>query len=342
MPTADSPTPPRVCAILLSYNCEGLVADAVGGLLQQDYAGPMAIAASDDASTDRTFDRLRDELARAGPDRPVQLFRRAANSGSKSAHFNDVLPKADGDILVSFDSDDVAEPSRIRRLVETFAASPHVYAVYSGFSQMDSAGRPLGGGFVPHPATHIGTARWFAKVDAYAAGATLAFRRSVAERFGPLAPDINEDVVIPFRASLLGECAYIDEPLVRVRRHAGSLTADHGRLVSLDAYRARMLLGIERARRSLQSRLADLRRAEEMMPGRLADFAELRLIAEESLRHAEWTAGLADSRLTARVAALARLLRARAYPDETMQNLALAVAPRAYLAYKRRALGITD
>ena len=329
-----------VSAVLLSYNCESFVADAVRSLLRQDYAGPMEIVASDDASTDGTFAILEAELAGAGTHRPVRLLRRTSNSGSKSAHLNDVFPGTAGKILVSFDADDIAEPSRVSRIVEAFAASPSIQAVYSSFSQMDPAGQPLGPGFVPHPASDTGTARWFARVDAYAAGATLAVRRPVIEQFGPLAPDINEDIVLPFRASLLGECVYLDEPLVRVRRHADSLTADHDRLASMAAYRARMLLGIERARRNLQSRLADIQRAEELMPGRSADFAELRRIAEESVRHAELTAGLLAPALWTRLAALSRLRRAGAYPDELLQHAALALAPGAYLAYKRRSLDV--
>jgi glycosyltransferase involved in cell wall biosynthesis len=331
---------PLVSAVLLSYNCEALVADAVRGILRQDYAGPMEIVASDDASTDGTFAILEAELAGAGAGRPVRLLRRTTNSGSKSAHLNDVFPRTTGEILVSFDADDVAEPSRVSRIVEAFAAAPSIHAVYSTFSQMDPAGQPLGSGFVPHPERTAGTSRWFARVDAYAAGATLAVRRPVIEQFGPLAPDINEDVVLPFRASLLGEVMYLDEPLVRVRRHAGSLTADHDRLASMAAYRARMLLGIERARRNLQSRLADIQRAGELMPGRSAEFAELRRIAEESLRQAEMTAGLLAPAISTRVSALWRLLRSRAYPDETLQHAALALAPAAYLAYKRRSLGV--
>jgi len=331
---------PLVSAVLLSYNCESLVADAVRGILRQDYAGPMEIVASDDASADGTFAILAAELASAGTDRPVRLLRRSSNSGSKSAHLNDVFPRTAGEILVSFDADDSAEPSRVSRIVEAFAASPSIHAVYSTFSQMDPAGRPLGNGFVPHPERGSGTSRWFARVDAYASGATLAVRRPVIEQFGPLEPDINEDIVLPFRASLLGECVYLDEPLVRVRRHAGSLTADHQRFASLTAYRARMLLGIERARRNLQSRLEDIQRAEELMPARAAEFAELRGIAEESVRHAEMTAGLLTPAISTRVSALWQLVRSQAYPDETLQHAALALAPQAYLAYKRRSLGV--
>lgn len=327
-----------VSAVLLSYNCESLVGDAVRGILRQDYDGPMEIVASDDASTDRTFDVLQAELAGAG--RPVRLSRRTSNTGSKGAHLNDVLPGTTGDIVISFDADDVSEPTRVRRIVAAFQAAPSVYGVYSNFMQMNPAGRPLGRGHVPHPATNVATCRWFARVDAYASGATLAVRRPVIEMFGPLASDVNEDVVLPFRASLLGECVYLDEPLVTVRRHAGSLTAGHDRFASRQAYRSRMLLGIEKARSSLRTRLADLRRAEQLMPSRSAEFRALERIADQSLRHAEMTADLIDPAFRTRVSALWGLIRAGAYPATTLHHAALAFVPGTYLAYKRRALAV--
>jgi cellulose synthase/poly-beta-1,6-N-acetylglucosamine synthase-like glycosyltransferase len=128
-PYGPTRTVPLVSAVLLSYNCESLVADAVRGILRQDYAGPMEIVASDDASTDGTFAILTAELASAGTDRPVRLLRRSSNSGSKSAHLNDVFPRTAGEILVSFDADDIAEPSRVSRIVGAFAASPSIHAV---------------------------------------------------------------------------------------------------------------------------------------------------------------------------------------------------------------------
>ena len=76
------------------------------------------------------------------------------------------------------------------------------------------------------------------------------------------------------------------------------------------------------------------------MPRHLADAAELRGIAEESLSHAEMTAGLLAPALTTRVHALWTLVRCGAYRDETLQHAVLALVPQAYLAYKRRSLGI--
>jgi glycosyltransferase involved in cell wall biosynthesis len=329
---------PTVSAILLSYNCAEFIAEAVRSVLDQQCV-PMDVHLSDDASCDGTFEILQAEVARySGPHR-VFLRRRVANAGSKSAHLNDVFSGTMGEILVSFDGDDVSEPFRVRRIVEAFAASSEVQAVYSGYSLIEAGGRRVGRGRVPHPPQHVDTRRWFARVDAYAAGTTLAVRREVVEKFGLLDPAINEDIVLPFRASLLGEVKYLDEDLVRVRRWDGSLTAAPKRFEDIDAYRSRMLQGIESAERQLAGRLSDLDKAERLMPSRADEFDELRRVARSTLADAKATADLLSPSLERRTRCFLRLMRSGAYRDEFVRHACLAFAPNAYLWYKRRARG---
>jgi glycosyltransferase involved in cell wall biosynthesis len=333
-----SEAPPTVTAILLTYNCADFVAEAVRSVLAQDCL-PMEVIVSDDASGDETFRILEREIAGyAGPHR-VSLRRRSATSGSKSAHLNDVFHRASGEILISFDGDDLSRPTRVRKIVEAFQGDPAVQAVSSGYSLIDEQGRRVGTGRVPRPAAGEDARPWFSRVDAYASGATLAIRREVVEAFGSLDPGIHEDIVLPFRASLLGEVAHIDEELVQARRWAGSLTADRRRYDSVQAYRAGMLRGIRRARKHLGSRLADLYRAEGLMPDRAAEFDQLREVIWDSMADAKATADLVSPSLWARVRCFFRLARSGAYRDERLQHAGLVFLPRSYLRYKRRALG---
>jgi glycosyltransferase involved in cell wall biosynthesis len=329
---------PLVTAILLTYDSEPYVAAALASVLAQDYR-PMEVLISDDASTDGTYDVLQRELAGyAGPHR-VRLRRREANSGSKSAHLNDVFPLCSGEVLVSFDADDVSGGHRVSRIVAAFRSDPRIQAVFSRYSLMDASGRPLGDATVPHPPSAEGTSAWFARVDANASGTTLAVRRDVVERFPPLIPEIAEDLVLPFRASLLGEVAFLDESLVTARRHPDSLTTDLERYDSIDRYRSRQELGIERAARNLESRLADLRVAESRSPERAHEWRRLEAVAVESLARARATADIVHPALGVRLLTLLRLIRSRWYLEHLPRHALLAIAPRWYLRYKRRALG---
>jgi len=323
-----------VSAILLSYNCAEQIAAAVRSVLEQD-CEPMEILISDDASQDDTFAVLQREVdGYQGPHR-VTLRRRETNSGSKSAHLNDVLPLASGQYLISFDGDDIAEPDRVRRILEAFRQDQRISAVFSDYSFMDSKGRAGRKRGVAHPPRGIDSRHWFASVDAFASGATLAVRRDVVETFGPLDPAINEDVVLPFRASLLGDVRYIDEALVRVRRWEGSLTSDPERFRSLDQLRSWLLQGIAQARRHREQRLEDIGKAEQLGLVQLQDAEALRASVAASMAEAEASACLASPSMFKRLRCLFTFGWSRNYRQDLAQNVFLTVAPWLYIKYKQ-------
>jgi glycosyltransferase involved in cell wall biosynthesis len=329
---------PAVSAVLLSYDCENFIGTAIESALAQDYDGPLEIVVSDDASSDSSFVIAREHLARyRGPHR-VAARQREVNSGSKSAHLNDVLPHCSGEILVSFDGDDIAEPARVRALVARFLAHENVQAVYSSLSVIDERGNDSGPAKVPHPPATADAPEWFARVDAYAAGSTLAVRRGVIEDFGPLEPSVNEDIVLPFRASLIGQVRFIDEPLVRYRRHSASLTANWRQFESLERYRARLHGGVEGAARARRCRLSDLEWIATKRPQESSRWQQLRSIVERSFRHAELSRDLANDSAAARLRSLLALTCAGAYRTEWTQHAFLALAPDLYLRYRRRKL----
>ncbi|TAK51514.1 MAG: glycosyltransferase [Gammaproteobacteria bacterium] len=326
---------PAVTAILLSCNCAGVIRAALQSVLGQQ-GPPLEVLVSDDASTDDTFAVLERELAGYSGPHHVLLRRRAQNSGSKSAHLNEVFPLTRGRYLVSFDGDDVSEPQRVQRLLAAFAADPRARAVYSDYSIMDPAGRAGARRRVRHPPAGTDPRPWFARIDAFASGTTLAVRREVVEVFGPLDPQVHEDVALPFRAALLGTVHHVDEPLVRVRRRGDSLTAAYGRFASIEDYRDWWRRGIEGAGRHLASRLADLATAEGLSLVPPAELGRLAEIARESLAEAEASAGLVSPSPLRRLRTYAWLARNGMPRDELLLNAALVLAPRLYLRYKRR------
>jgi hypothetical protein len=188
---------------------------------------------------------------------------------------------------------------------------------------------------VPHPLAGEDVREWFARVDAYAAGGTLAVRRSVFARFGEMDPAINEDVTIPFRASLLGDVCYIDEELVNARRHSGSLTTQVDALDSVERYRNRILSGIDGARASAHLRLSDIDTAERFLGQDVDEMARLRAKVTRSLHDAELTGDLLDRRFLARFTALIKGIIAGAYREERLEHFAMVFAPTIFVRIRR-------
>jgi cellulose synthase/poly-beta-1,6-N-acetylglucosamine synthase-like glycosyltransferase len=139
---------PSVSVILLCYDSEAFVRHAIESAFAQDYPGPMEILISDDASRDGTFELANEVVSGYTGPHTVRVLRRDANSGSKSAHLNHVFLEASGEILISFDDDDISRPDRVRKIVAEFAKED-VQAVYSSFSLIDEDGSPRGAGYRP-------------------------------------------------------------------------------------------------------------------------------------------------------------------------------------------------
>ena len=320
-----------VTGILLTYNDEKFAFRALSSVLAQDY-DRFEILVSDDASSDKTFQILREAIdAYSGP-HEVRLVRQERNTGSKSAHLNSVMCETEGEVIVFFDGDDVSDPTRVRKLVEKFS-NPIFQAVYSDYRLIDEAGQAIGGGGVAHPPTEVNTKTWFASVSAYASGGTLAIRRAVLG-FGALDPRINEDVVLPFRASLMGEVGYIDEVLVCARRHQ-STTQNYADFSDLASYRKRHRLGVERADIKRLSRSADIAKAQQLQPDRFDELERLHNVVQRSVADAYTSEDLVHESLPRRLRALVSLRRSVIYRDSFFRDLFLALTPNTYLRYKR-------
>jgi len=106
---------PSVTAILLSYNCQEFIGEALASVLAQNYS-QLDIFISDDASQDDTFSILQRDIARYDGPHRIELNRRPTNSGSKTAHLNSVFGRISADILIFFDGDDVSKPYTARVL----------------------------------------------------------------------------------------------------------------------------------------------------------------------------------------------------------------------------------
>lgn len=215
----DLPSRPLVTLALMAYNQEQMIEGAVGGALAQTYS-PLEILISDDCSTDRAF-----ECAAAAVDdyegpHQLRLNRNPHNLGL-IGHVNALFEMARGEIVVLAAGDDVSLPERVVRIVEAFRCDSAVMMVHSDVVKLNRDGHELGV-WQPPIAGKADDLLAIAIGFGIHIGATGAYRRAVFERFGPLVErEAYEDLVLGFRARLLGKLAYIESPLVRYRIDTG-------------------------------------------------------------------------------------------------------------------------
>lgn len=215
-------TPPYSASILLlAWRSAETIVAAIDGALAQTV--PCEIIISDDSSPDDTFAIAQRHVAGySGPHR-VTVRRTERNLGL-GGHLSELLAIASGEIIVYMAGDDISRPQRVARCLAAFSENPDVYIVGSCVDEIDAQGRPLRAG-VRHMPAQFDLA-YFARAGKLVTllGASVAYRRELYDRFGPIDAMV-EDNILSLRAALLGRGLCLDEVLIDYRVHADSLGA---------------------------------------------------------------------------------------------------------------------
>ncbi|ANB71734.1 glycosyl transferase family 2 [Paraburkholderia phytofirmans OLGA172] len=208
---------PLVTVLLIAYNQQGVIADAVRSVLAQTYT-PLEIIISDDASSDGTYAAI--EAAVRDYDGPHQVItqRNPANEGI-SAHLSRLAAMARGELLFVAAGDDMSAPNRCERVVEYWlehGRRPDLIA--TDLADMDEAGNVHERMAPTELDNYRSFEDWLAQRP-WLVGAAHTWSRRLFERFGPMMPgSAAEDQVMTFRAIVSGGALSLREPLVRYRR----------------------------------------------------------------------------------------------------------------------------
>jgi glycosyltransferase involved in cell wall biosynthesis len=245
---------PLVTLVLVAYNQERYVRQAVAGAFAQDYT-PLEIILSDDASCDATFEIMREMAAAyAGPHQLV-LNRNTHNMGV-CAHLSKCVAMASGVFIVGAAGDDISLGARVTELVRAWqAAGGRVLSLFSNSEIIDEAGESRGLAFEELPAYTRNLSEFSRNGRSWVTGCSHAFSKELFTDYGDLDPRIlQEDGALSFRALLNGQIQYIDKVLVKYRQH------DHNTYSIKDAEKIARLKRHEYFLR--RGRLRDARKSE--------------------------------------------------------------------------------
>jgi len=220
---------PLVSFVLICYKQEKYIREAVEGAFSQTYS-PLEIILTDDCSTDRTFDIMR-EMAAAytGPHRIV-VNRNERNLGV-GEHVNRAFGLVTGKWIVTAASDDISDPDRCQRVMDLAAAHPNGGAIGLGWRDIDDCGTPLETEMlIRYREQRIVSGKdpqWieqFRNGDFAPWGMSVAWLAKMIRATPPLGPEvIQEDEYYSFWCSLLGyDTIYDSHPAVSYRRHSAN------------------------------------------------------------------------------------------------------------------------
>jgi glycosyltransferase involved in cell wall biosynthesis len=210
--------PQTITFVLLAYNQEKYIAEAIKGALSQTYT-PLEIIFSDDCSNDQTFKIIEKIVKNYNGPHKIRLNRNITNIGLIS-HVNKVNDMCSPGLVIVAAGDDISTSDRTERIVQEWSENPKSTSFHSSVIKIDSEG-------------HLGDA-WktpkanFASLKDYMEfsiiiGATHAWHTDVHKFFGPITTHrAREDRIVAARSAMKFGVTFIDEPLVHYRTNGMS------------------------------------------------------------------------------------------------------------------------
>lgn len=216
--SAPDPAAVQASAIFICFNQQDSVAEAFDSLLAQTV--PLEIVASDDASTDRTFETL---LARArrheGP-HAIRLYRQPVNLGVRG-NFVFAFERTRAPWVALFEGDDRSSPERIARQIE-LAGRSNLRLIGSELRLLDGDHEPRIWHYPLLAQAPDFNGDWVLR------GCGLLIHRELVDRFPPIPrATVAVDLLLNWRCLRhfgVAARAVVDEPLVEYRMTATGAT----------------------------------------------------------------------------------------------------------------------
>ena len=221
-PPAVTEDRPLVTFALFTYNQEKYIREAVEGALAQDYS-PLEIIISDDFSTDRTFELIQEITEQYKGSHQIRINKNNKNIGL-ILHVETITKLALGNIIVAAAGDDISLPHRVTKIVHEFTSTNDCCYVHSAALKINDSGEVYG----KYEAANLSN---FSNIflaglsRSLALGATAAWKKSLINNFSKINKNVwAEDLIIGFRALLIGRISYIPQPLVKYRYNIGIMS----------------------------------------------------------------------------------------------------------------------
>ena len=210
MPPHAAP-PPLLSVALSVYNGERHLREQLDSVLAQEEVR-LEIVAVDDGSTDGSVALLHEYAAR---DPRIQVHVNPRNLGHLRS-FERAMSLCSGDFIAPCDQDDIWHPQKLARLL---AAIGDADLAYCDSEYIDGAGVPLHRRISEDLPMHAGLDPLRYVFQNTVSGHACLVRRKLLDRAGPAPALLYHDWWLAMCAAAHAGVVYVDEPLVRFRRH---------------------------------------------------------------------------------------------------------------------------
>ncbi len=209
---------PLISFILLTYNQEDFVRDALDGALSQTYS-PLEIIISDDGSKDHTSKVIEEYITDYhGPHKVI--FNRNEKNVGIAQNVNRAMSLASGEYFILAAGDDKSLPERAQRTYELFAQYPDMTCINFSSIPCDADLRPLNRKVSNSSMSIINIFDYLEFSDFVIwSGDTRSIRRSLYDVFGAFKEGHDEDSTLFMRGILAGTVCHAQECMSLRRTH---------------------------------------------------------------------------------------------------------------------------
>lgn len=227
------PQLPKLSYVLLSHNREKYIRAAIESAFAQDYEGELEYIFSDDCSTDRTFEIIKECVAAYKGGRRVVVTQPPTNQ-HLAGNTNHAMQFVESDWIVRADDDDLSSVDRCSIIGKAIAEHPEASFVFTrmeNFTDEDEdkalTKAQCKRESIPHPGildvrdANAHPMQWFGKKQClHQVWSTEHFRK-----FGPLPKDGYwvDDVMAFWRCCVLGTGLDIDVVTSYIRNGSGNM-----------------------------------------------------------------------------------------------------------------------
>lgn len=220
--------------LLISYNQEDKVQEAIEGALAQDYPN-LEIVISDDASTDNTFAVIESCTRGYQGMHQLHIHRNPKNLGI-GGNISEAVRRSSGELIFITAGDDISLPQRVSTVVKFWLENekkPDLIACY--LHDMDDQGQTHGVIKVANLDEYRSLDDW-TRHPPHVIGAAQAWTRRLFDQFDGIPVGVvGEDMVMAFRAIAMGRATTLSVPLIKYRR--GGLTQQNKPLSAQEVIR---------------------------------------------------------------------------------------------------------
>jgi len=210
---------PKITVLMSCYNAADYLGEAIDSVLYQTFKD-FEFILIDDGSTDNTLNIIK---RYAQSDGRIIIVEKD-NSGLADS-LNKGIKIAKGEWIARLDADDIAFPKRLEKQLNYVKDKQDYVLIGSGCITIDKSGKKIKDYKYPSESRNI--INWLVKGKSSFPHSSAFYLTSVVRRLGGYRPRITyaEDIDLWLRLSTIGKIGCIEEPLIKLRKHDGSITA---------------------------------------------------------------------------------------------------------------------